>query len=305
MFNRKNKLKKSIGEHVFDTWNILGFALLCFIFVYPFWNIIAVSLNDPIDAMRGGIYFFPRKFSVENYKKVLTDPMIYTGYAVTIARTVIGAITHVLCTATFAYGLSKKDLLFRPFYTVLCMIPMYFSGGLIPNYLLMRELHLVNNFWIYIIPGLYGMWDAMIFKTFYQGIPSSLEEAAKIDGCTELGAFFKIIFPLAKPCVAAILLFCGVNHWNSWFDGYIYMKNEKLLPLQTILMRVINQSAAAQSLEKAENMLIKTADGSRSTVTAESVRYATMVVSIGPIVLIYPFMQKYFEKGVMIGSVKE
>lgn len=305
MLKRKNKLKKSVGEQIFDIWNILGFALLCFIFVYPFINILAVSLNDPIDALRGGIYFLPRKFSVENYKKVLTDPMIYTGYGVTIARTVIGALTHVICTAMFAYGLSKKDLLFRPFYTVLCMIPMYFGGGLIPSYLLMRRLHLINTFWIYIIPGLYGMWNAMIFKTFYQGIPSSLEEAAKIDGCNDFGAFFRIIFPLAKPCVAAILLFCGVNHWNSWFDGYIYIKNEHLLPLQTILMRVINQSAAAQSLEQAENMMIKTADGARPTVTPESIRYATMVVSIGPIVLIYPFLQKYFEKGVMIGSVKE
>ena len=166
MLKRKNKLKKSVGEQIFDIWNILGFALLCFIFVYPFINILAVSLNDPIDALRGGIYFLPRKFSVENYKKVLTDPMIYTGYGVTIARTVIGALTHVICTAMFAYGLSKKDLLFRPFYTVLCMIPMYFGGGLIPSYLLMRRLHLINTFWIYIIPGLYGMCNAMIFKTF-------------------------------------------------------------------------------------------------------------------------------------------
>lgn len=305
MEGKASYLKKSVGEHIFDICNILFFALLSFSFVYPFLNIVVISFNDPVDAMRGGIYFWPRVFSLENYKEVLSNPKIYTGYGVTIARTVIGSLTHVFCTAMFAYGLSRKRLMFRKTYTVLCVITMFFSGGMIPSYLLMRNLHLLNSFWgVYIIPGLIGVWDAMIFKTFYGGIPDALEEAAKIDGSSDFGVFFKIIFPLAKPCIAAIILFCGVGHWNSWFDAYIYMTDEKLMPLQTILMQIINQSAATQGTNVETATAILSVDGKKSTVTPESIRYATMVVATGPIILIYPFMQKYFEKGVMIGSVK-
>ena len=299
-------MKKSLGDKVFDIFNILLFALLSFSFIYPFINVVVVSLNDPYDAMKGGLYFWPRVFSVDHYTQVLTDPKIYTGYAVTVARTVVGAVTHMFCTSIFAYGLSKKNLLFRKTYTVIGIIPMFFGGGLIPTYILLRSLNLLNTFWVYIIPGLIGMWNAMIFKTFYLGIPSSLEEAAKIDGCSDFGVFFKIILPLAKPCIAAILLFKGVEHWNAWFDAYIYVTDDALMPLQTVLMRIINQSGAAQDAAKAMQMnVVYSGDETKSAITPESIRYATMVVSIGPIVLIYPFLQKYFEKGVMIGSVKE
>jgi len=300
---KKNHIKKTWGERVFDVAIVVFFIAMSVVFIYPFINILVVSLNDPYDAMRGGLYFWPRDFSVENYKQVLKDPQIYTGYAVTIARTVIGSLTHVFCTSMFAYGLSKKNLKFKTFYSIFCFIPMFFGGGLVPSYLLRRSLGLLNSFWgVYIIPGLYSMWNAMIFKTSFSSLPSSLEEAAKIDGCNDFGVFFRVILPLSKATIAAILLFQGVSHWNQWFDAYIYITDEKLLPLQTVLMRIINQSAAMQAAE-AEAQVVLDID-SASKATPESIRYATMVVTIGPIILLYPFLQKYFEKGVLVGSVK-
>lgn len=303
MIKNKKHIKKSIGEYIFDNCNVLLLALLSIAFVYPFIYILVISLNDPYDAMKGGLYFWPRVFSIENYKEVLTDPQIYTGYFVTASRTVIGCLSHTLCTAVFAYGLSKQNLVFRRFYTIIAVIPMFFGGGLIPTYILYRRLGLLNNFLVYIIPGLIGVWDAIIFKTFYQGIPTSLEEAAKIEGCSDLRVFWKIILPLAKPCIAAIIVFSAVGHWNAWFDGYIYISDEKLLPLPTVLMRIINQSGAAQAAAQAEQS-VGISEEMETKITPDSIRYATMVITIGPIVLIYPFFQKYFEKGVMIGSVK-
>lgn len=300
--SRPSYIKRSFGENVFDVANILLFILLAIVFVYPFINILVISLNDPYDAMRGGIYLWPREFSVSNYKKVLGDSQIFQAYGITIARTVIGTLSHLLCTGIFAYGMSKKELIGRKWYTIFCTIPMFFGGGLVPTFLLMRNLHLTNTFWVYIIPGLITVWDMLIMKSFYHGIPESLAEAAKIDGCGEYGVFFRIIAPLSMSCFAAIALFTGVGHWNSWFDAYIYINNEKLMPLQTILMRIINQSQAAQS---AGDTLSQTTGGKMVEVTPESIRYATMVVAIGPIILIYPFLQKYFVKGVLIGSVKE
>ncbi len=295
-------MKRSFGENVFDVANTLLFILFTIMFIYPFINILVISLNDPYDAMRGGIYFWPRSFSISNYKKVLSDSQIFSSYGITIARTVIGTLSHLICTGIFAYGMSKKNLIGRKWYTIFCTIPMFFGGGLIPTFVLMRTLHLTNTFWVYIIPGLISVWDMLIMKSFYHGIPDSLEEAAKIDGCGDYRIFFQIIVPLSMSCFAAIALFTGVGHWNSWFDAFIYINNDKLMPLQTILMRIINQSQAAQN---AKNVTSQVTGGKTMEVTPESIRYATMVIATGPIILIYPFLQKYFVKGVLIGSVKE
>lgn len=303
----KNYIKKSFGEWVFDVLNILFFAGLTFSFVYPFINILVVSLNDPYDAMRGGIYFWPREFSVDNYKKVLSDPQIYNAYGITVARTVIGTVSQLFCTGIFAYGMSRKNLMFKKFYTIFCTIPMFFGGGLIPTFILYKTLGITNKFLVYILPGLISIWNMLIMRSFYQGIPDSLEEAARIDGCGDYRIFFQIIAPLSGACFAAIALFTGVGHWNAWFDAYIYINNDKLMPLQTILMRIINQSAAAQIANLQDNVARatqSTGGGGGDNITPESIRYATMIVSIGPIVLIYPFLQKYFIKGVLIGSVK-
>jgi len=304
---RAKYVRKSFGEHTFDVFNVILFAALTFSFIYPFINILVVSFNEPYDAMRGGIYFWPREFSIENYKKVLSDPLIYNAYGVTVARTVIGTLTHLLFTGIFAYGMSRKQLMFKKYYTIFCTIPMFFSGGLIPTYILFRSLGLTNSFWVYIIPSVISVWNMLILRSFYQGIPDSLEEAARIDGCGDYRIFFQIIAPISVSSFAAIALFKGVDHWNAWFDAYIYINNDKLIPLQTILMRVIDQSAASQLAnlqDSVENFTQSTGD-SEGNVTPESIRYATMIVSIGPIVLIYPFLQKYFVKGVLIGSVKE
>lgn len=295
-------MQKTSGEKIFDRFNEVFFLILAFIFLYPFYNLIIISLNDATDAMRGGIYFIPRKWSLDNYIAVFKNSLLGRAYLITILRTIIGTVSSVLATGMFAYGLSKRDLMFRNVYLTLATITMFFGGGLIPSFLLIKHLGLLDNFLVYIIPSLISVWNMIIMKSFFQSTSVSLEEAAKIDGYNDAQIFFKIIIPISMPIIATISLFNGVGHWNAWYDAYIYINNPNLLPLQTILMRIISQSTAAQELSK---LATQNEFAARSMVTPEAIKITTMVVSIGPIILIYPFLQKYFVKGVMIGAVKE
>ncbi|WP_242985394.1 carbohydrate ABC transporter permease [Vallitalea okinawensis] len=291
-------MKKTIGEKIFDYVNILFMCIIIFLFIFPFWQLLMISFNDATDAMRGGIYFWPRMWTLKNYQMTLKHPLIGNAYLITILRTVIGTICSLLATGMFAYGLSKKHLVFRKVYLTLATITMFFSGGLIPTFLLIRGLGLTNNFWVYIIPSLISVWNMIIMKTFFQSLPASLEESAKIDGYNDLQIFFKIVLPTSTPIIAAIALFNGVGHWNAWFDAYIYINDANLLPLQTILMKIVAQNSAAQELMQHEQAV-------QGAVTPEAMKITTMMIAIGPIVLIYPFLQKYFMKGIMIGAIKE
>lgn len=291
-------MKKTLGEKIFDCLNVVFMSLLVISFIFPFWQLLALSFNDATDAINGGIYFWPRKFSLQNYIVTLQNPLIGNAYMITIARTVIGTALSVLATGMFSYGLSKKDLIFRKFYITVATVTMFFSGGLIPSFLLMRNLGFVDSFLVYIIPTLISVWNMIIMKTFFSSLPVSLEESAKIDGYNDLQIFFKIVLPTSMPIIAAIALFNGVAQWNAWFDAYIYINNPKLLPLQTILMRIISQNTAAQELAQHEQ-------AASSSVSPEALKVTTMMIAIGPIILIYPFLQKYFMKGIMIGAIKE
>lgn len=291
-------MKKTIGEKIFDYLNVIFMCIFIFLFVFPFWQLLMISFNDATDAMRGGIYFWPRMWTLKNYQMTLKHPLIGNAYLITILRTIIGTILSLLATGMFAYGLSKKNLVFRKFYLTLATITMFFSGGLIPTFLLIRGLGLTNSFWVYIIPSLISVWNMIIMKTFFQSLPASLEESAKIDGYNDLQIFFKIVLPTSTPIIAAIALFNGVGHWNAWFDAYIYINDANLLPLQTILMKIVSQNSAAQELMQHEQ-------AAESSVTPEAMKITTMMIAIGPIVLIYPFLQKYFMKGIMIGAIKE
>lgn len=291
-------MKRTIGEKIFDNFNILFMLILVFTFIFPFWQLLMISFNDATDAISGGIYFWPRQWSMQNYLVTLKNPLIGNAYLITILRTVIGTASSVLATGMFAYGLSKKDLVFKKLYLTLATITMFFSGGLIPSFLLIRRLGMMDSFLVYIIPSLISVWNMIIMKTFFQSLPASLEESAKIDGYNDIQIFFKIVLPTSTPIIAAIALFNGVGQWNAWFDAYIYISNQKLLPLQTILMRIISQNSAAQELAQHEQ-------AARSSVSPEALKVTTMMIAIGPIILIYPFLQKYFMKGIMIGAIKE
>lgn len=300
--------KKSTGDKIFIIINIVIMIIIIGAVLYPFLNSIAISLNDADDTTRGGITIFPRIFTMKNYKLIFTNPKIYDAYMITIARTVIGTITALFFTAILAYGLAHNNLKGRTFYMIICIIPMYFGGGLIPTYFLIKALHLTNNFWVYVVPNLVGIWNMLLMKTYFQGIPISLEESARIDGANYLTIFFKIILPISTPIIATIALFIGVGQWNSWFDAYIYVSKESLKPMQNILLSIISQARYAEQLAQTAGNVGGTlnvgAIGKGSAVNVRSITMATMFVTIIPIIMVYPFLQRYFVKGIMIGSIK-
>lgn len=279
-------------------------SLLAFMTFYPFWNALVISFNSGMDTSMGGVTFWPRVWTLENYGIVFNDSRLLNAFFISVGRTVVGTAASILFTAIFAYGISKKELIGRKFYMILCIITMYFSGGLIPSFLLIRELGLMNSFWVFIIPSLISVWNMIIFRTFFQGLPAGLEESAKIDGSGNWGIFFRIVIPLSGPVIATLSLFTAVYHWNDWFGPSIYISNEDLLPIQTMLKQILNSNIVSDQMSQldsaAQGQLAK-----MRTVTSKSLSMATMMVATIPIIMVYPFVQKYFVKGVLIGSLKE
>ncbi|MBZ4683008.1 MAG: carbohydrate transporter permease [Fusobacteriales bacterium] len=291
---------RSKGEKTFDLINTIIMVLFCFIIIYPVWYTLVLSFNDASDTMLGGIYWWPRKFSIESYITVVKTPGIFKAFGITISRTVIGVITHVFFTAMVAYGLSKRELTGRKLYLTIGIITMFFNGGLIPTFLLIKKLGLLDNFLVYIIPTLFSFFDLIIFQSFFRELPQSLEESAYIDGANDFQIFIKIVLPLSMPVVATIALFNGVYHWNDFFTGVIYINNPDLQPIQTFLYKVIAQSSSNQMMDAMPATLTNVAK-----TTSESIKLATMVLTTFPIVCVYPFLQKYFVKGMLLGAVKE
>jgi len=299
--------KKTAGDWLFDIINISLLVLIVVATLYPFITSIAISLNDADDTVRGGITFFPRVFTLRNYELIFRNPLIINAYTITIARTVIGTFTALLFTSLFAFGMAHNNLLGKKFYTILCIIPMYFHGGLIPYFFLVRSLGLMNNFLVYIVPGLVGIWNMILMRTYFRGIPLSLEESARIDGANYFTVFFKVILPVSTPIMAVIALFIGVGQWNAWFDAAIFITREELKPMQNILLGVINEARFAEQLAQlgAEGGgAFSEAAGRIARVNIRSITMATMTVTVLPIIMFYPFLQKYFIKGLMIGSLK-
>lgn len=278
--------------------------LLCLSIILPFLNIIALSLNDGADAQRGGIYFWPREFSLENYISVFKEANILRAFGISLFRTVVGTFISVFLTALAAYALKSKSLPGRKFFTVFIFFTMLFSGGIVPYYLVLTELHLTNSIWVYIIPSLYSVWNILIMRTFFAQIPESVEEAARIDGCNDFQIFMRIILPMSKPVLATIGLFNAVAHWNDWFSGSFYVRDPELKPLATLLQEMLtSQQALSELLMQNSGANFELID--KITVTGDSLKMATIIIVILPIVMVYPFIQKYFVKGVNIGSVKE
>ncbi len=278
-------------------------SILALTTFYPFWNAAVISFNVGADTAMGGVTFWPRAFTLENYGIVFNDARLLNGFWIAILRTVVGTIGSILVTAVFAYGLSRSDLMGRKFYMILCIITMYFSGGLIPSFLLNRELGLMNSFWVFIIPSLVSVWNMIIFRTFFKELPAGLEESAKIDGCGNWGTLFRIVLPLSGPVLATLGLFTAVYHWNDWFLPSIYISNEKLLPIQTMLKQILNSNIVSEQVSQLDSA----AQGQLArmqTVTSKSLSMATMMVATLPIIMVYPFVQKYFVKGVLVGSLK-
>ncbi|MCL2343043.1 MAG: carbohydrate ABC transporter permease [Firmicutes bacterium] len=296
-------IRESRSDKIFLIVLYIFFGFVTFFCFFPVYNCFVMSLNDGADAMKGGIYFWPRIFSLKNYGFVFSNDNILNAYVITVTRTVVGVVTSVLFNALFAYALTRRALKGRRVYVYLCMITMFFSGGMIPTYMTVRAFGLLDNFWVYILLPMSSFFTVLIFMAFFSEIPSSLPESAKIDGANELRIFWRIILPVSTPVLATIALFQGVYHWNSWYETYVYMSSGNYPTLPYLLMQMINQSVAQQLL--IQKGLGSAFGGVQGSITANSIRLATMFATLIPIMLVYPFVQKYFIKGIMLGAVKE
>jgi len=292
--------KKKISERLFDCFNILFMLLLALICVYPLYYVVCASFSEPKYLMSHlGALILPQGFTLKGYELVFKNPNIISGYRNTIIYLVVGTTINIFMTSLGAFVLSRKNaMLVRPL-MIMVVITMYFSGGLIPSYLLVQKLHLYNTIWAMVIPGAISTYNMIVMRTAFMSIPSSLEESARIDGASEFTVLFKIILPLSKATIATMVLFYGVAHWNSWFSASIYLDDNSKFPLQLILRQILIQNDT-QSMVNAGSV------GTSSVSIYQSlIKYCTIVVGTVPILCIYPFLQKYFAKGVMVGSLKE
>ena len=295
------KVKRSLGERIIQVIIYLVLIAVCLLIVLPCLNVVALAFNDGKDAARGGVYFWPRMFTLENFQEVFKNKGIIRGYGITIARTVIGTFMSLLLLSLAAFALKEKQLPGRTFINFMITFTMLFGGGTVPTYIQYRRLGLLNNFWVYVIPGLFSVTYLMMMRTFFEGIPDSLEESAKLDGCGYFGIYAKIMMPLSKPVIAVVGLYTAVGHWNDWLSGAFYMTDNKKWPVQTVMQQMLSR---AMSSEKEITSVAQAIAQSVGRVTSDSLKMAAVVITTVPILCVYPFVQKYFAQGAMIGAVK-
>ncbi|ANS74513.1 ABC transporter permease [Paenibacillus yonginensis] len=282
---------------LFDSFIYVALFIIMLTMLYPFYYVLIASFNKGTDTLLGGVYLWPRNVTLENYKIFLADTKWLSAFIVTVARTVLGTLLGLLLTSLVAYALSHRDLLFSKTYFTIIIFAMYFSGGLIPYYVVLRSIGLLNSFAVYIVPSMLNTFFLLIAISFFREIPGELKESAHMDGAGELVIFFKIILPVSTPVLATMALFMGVGQWNSWLDSAYFVQSDSLRTLTFRMMEVINQSNAPMDS-------LAVANRPTSGVTSFSLQVTSMVVSIVPIICVYPFLQKYFVHGIMLGSVK-
>ena len=292
-----NKIKRTPAEEVFNVFNILFLAALSIVTLYPFMYVVFASLSSPSEFIKHtGLLLKPAGFSLEAYKRVLAKPEIITGYSNTIFYVVVGTSVSMLLTMSLGYVLSRKNLYLRNAMMMLIVFTMYFHGGLVPKYLVVRDLGITDTRLAIILPMAIMTSNLIIMRTAFRGVPEALEEAAKVDGMGPVGILFKIMIPLTAPTIAVLVLYYAVHHWNDWFQAAIYLRDSKLFPLQLYLREIL-------ILNNQEDMLISSQTADQMALS-ETIKYATIMVATLPILVLYPFLQKYFTKGVMIGAVK-
>ncbi|WP_238649585.1 carbohydrate ABC transporter permease [Paenibacillus piscarius] len=282
---------------LFEIFNTLLMLAVCFLTLYPMWFVLVNSLNSPEQASLGTVNWLPAEWSLASYSVAFNDKTLMNGFYITTLRTVIGTVVHVLFTAIIAYGISKTNLIGRKLYLKISLITMLFSGGLIPSFILMTKLGLYDSFWVFIIPSMYTFFNMVIFMSFFRTIPDSLEESAKVDGASDYGVLFRIVLPNSMAVIATIALFSAVYHWNDYYQGVIYIHSQELLPLQTMLYKIIAENSMSFMQQQAMAQF-----GAR--LPGNSIKFASMMVATLPILIFYPFIQRYLVKGVMIGAIK-
>jgi ABC-type sugar transport system, permease component len=289
---------------VFGTINAIIMILLAVVTLYPFLNTLAVSFNAGLDTIRGGIYIWPRIWTLQNYKAVFITGTVFNAFYISIARTILATVLSLFLTTMLAYTVSRKEYAFRKPITVMIVMTMYFNAGLIPYYFLIKDLHLLNNFLVYIVPGLVSAFNMIVIRTYIGTLSESLIESAKVDGAGDFRIFMQVILPLCQPVLATVALFVAVGQWNSWFDTFLFTSSkQELSTLQYELMKLLSSAMNSNSNPALQNGADPNA--AKAMVTPLSIRAAITIVASVPILVVYPFLQKYFVVGMQLGSVKE
>ncbi|HPU41997.1 MAG TPA: carbohydrate ABC transporter permease [Acetivibrio clariflavus] len=305
MYIRFRNKRYKLSDVAFHFFNTIILLFLVVVTIYPFLNTLAISFNDGLDSVRGGIYIWPRKFSLQNYRAVFISGTVVNAFFVSVARTVITVALNVFLTGMLAYCLSRKEYIFNKFITVMIVITMYFNAGLIPNFLLIKKLGLYGSFWVYVIPCLISGFNVIVVRTYISSIPESLVESARLDGAGDFKIFLRIIFPLCKPSLAVIAMFVAIFQWNNWFDTYLYCSSKQSLStlsyeLQKLLASSFSQSQSTQAVTSGLG-----AELASGMVTPIAMQAAITIVAMVPIICVYPFVQRYFVTGLNVGGVKE
>ena len=288
------------SDRIFDIIVYVTIFFVTVITLYPFLNVLAISFNDSIDSVRGGITIYPRQFTLKNYETIFAFSGLMTGLKISVLRTIIGTILGLISASMLAFTLSRVDFQARKFVSTTLALTMYISGGLIPFYILIRDLHMMGTFAVYVLPGLVSAFNVFIIRSFIDGIPYALQESAKLDGANDFTIYWRVILPLTKPALATIALFLAVGQWNAWIDTYLYNGSKgSLTTLQYELMKVIQSTSTNTDSFRGKSMTQIIAQ-----VSPESVKMAITIVVTVPILVVYPFLQKYFVKGMTLGAVK-
>ena len=297
---RKSFFKKSRGSKLFDFTNVVFMLFFCITVIFPVWDMLVLSVSSSENINYLSLNLWPKKFDFQAYKFCFDNPDFYNAYVVSISRTLLGTFYHLIITCVAAFILTRTRMPYRRLITMIFLIPMFFSGGLIPQYILYRQIGFINNFLVYILPDALSFFTVIIVRNFFMSIDSALEEAAIIDGANVLQVLFKVILPLSKPVIATIALWHMVRQWNSWFDNMVFAPDEKLMTAQFLLrkMMILAEEFQRRASAYAQANLMD------MHLNSDTIKAATTILVIAPIIATYPFLQKYFVKGIMIGSVK-
>ena len=298
-FPRKNHIRRSRSDVIFDTIVLIIMIIVMLMCVYPLYFVLIVSFSDPNYVLTGQVILFPKGITLSGYEKILGEEDIWIGYKNTIIYTVLGTTINVILTTTAGYALSRKDLPGRRWILIFIVFTMFFNGGMIPTYMVVKDLHLIDTVWAMVLPTAVQVWNLMIARSFFETtIPSELLDAAMIDGCRTLRFFTQIVLPVSKAIIAVLVLFYAISHWNTFFNALIYLESEERFPLQIILRNILIQNQPNQSMMDDVATLVERQKA------AELIKYGVIVVASVPVLVLYPFVQKYFVTGIMVGSIK-
>jgi putative aldouronate transport system permease protein len=296
------RYRTSVGSKIFDAANYVLMFLVLVVMIYPFLNVIAMSMSSNDAIMMGKVTVFPRGFNLTAYRYMLQDKLIWSGYVNTIAYAAGGTFIVLLFTSMMAYPLMIPSLLGRKTVTIFLTITMFFGGGLIPTYLLIKNLHMIDTYWVMVVPGCVGAYNVFMFRTFFKSLPYEMREAALIDGANDLYILLRIYLPLSKALLATFALFTIVGYWNGWFNALIYLNDERAYPIQLIVRRYLFDPNNGAGSSITNNELLELLRSMQ--LNTKTLQMAVIVITMMPIAMIYPFLQKYFVKGVMLGSIK-